>query len=511
MKTKMKHILAPLLIIAMLLGMSLSAFASTPPQINLPAGPNTFTIHHLTPAANIPPDTPGNIFTGQRPVTTPAQTPVPGAQWTLQRVNLPADFQMRGAAETDAAWHARLAALRTASPHPASTQTTSATGEAAWTGLPNGVYIFWQVGYENRIWMVHLPNWNPDFPVGVGQWEQNVHAFPKLTVLDPLHNKFTHLAVNNRIVWQINVEIMSDLNTLVPIPVARLNPAAAAPTHIRVIDTLDPRLIFEAGSVVVGVNNAAGNFMPLTSGTHFNVITQGTPVNTIIIDINAAGRDFIVTNGVVGQNIIFRLATTVDMTLAPNVGPVENRYRVLHGMSDDDGRAEEDLYGVQIIKRSIDNRLLSGAVFSLYPTEVVGGNIVRGSTPLRTGLTTGTDGIVRTFGLTEGYYYLIETQAPHGFELSMAPIRIRVDAVTTQSPCAGCAASPAGVCVPVTIGTPAAQVACWHLPVTVFNSEISQLPFVGGMGSYLFLILGVLVLIIGGAATVNKYRRKKEL
>lgn len=62
---------------------------------------------------------------------------------------------------------------------------------------------------------------------------------------------------------------------------------------------------------------------------------------------------------------------------------------------------------------------LAGAVFSLYTAD---------GTLVRSGLTTGNDGMLTVTGLEWGDYYLIETEAPMGYELSGEKIEFSINA-----------------------------------------------------------------------------------
>ena len=138
-------------------------------------------------------------------------------------------------------------------------------------------------------------------------------------------------------------------------------------------------------------------------------------------------------------------------------------------------------YDLKIVKRDgSDNTIkLNGATFKLCTTqacsnanEVVQDNIT-------TATVSSENGVASILGVAEGTYYLIETQAPAGYNLT-API-------------------------PVTV----ARTDGAEQTINVDDVKASGLPFTGGMGTIIYTLAGVAVVLIVSIIFIV-YKRKKD-
>lgn len=102
--------------------------------------------------------------------------------------------------------------------------------------------------------------------------------------------------------------------------------------------------------------------------------------------------------------------------------------------------------------------------------------------------TTGENGVVEFKGLADGEYFLVETEAPLGFNKLPEPEKVSIDGNTNANK------------VPVAAIT----------NKTVKNYSGAQLPSTGGFGTKLFVIIGSLLAMISGVVLVTNKRMAKE-
>ena len=127
--------------------------------------------------------------------------------------------------------------------------------------------------------------------------------------------------------------------------------------------------------------------------------------------------------------------------------------------------------------------------------------------------TTGADGGLTFEGLDAGEYTLVETKAPSGFTLNTRQIPVEISATYTTE----------GKLDTLTIKIDGANTSTYKATyettgtiktitntttvTDVINTKIAQLPSTGGMGTYLFTIIGVVVMA-GAAGAFFMSRRK---
>ena len=127
--------------------------------------------------------------------------------------------------------------------------------------------------------------------------------------------------------------------------------------------------------------------------------------------------------------------------------------------------------------------------------------------------TTGADGGLTFEGLDAGEYTLVETKAPSGFALSNKEIPVVIDATYTEK----------GKLATLTIKIDGQRTSEYKANYTaegkvntitnttevtdVVNTKLGTLPSTGGMGTYLFTIIGVVVMA-GAAGAFFMSRRK---
>lgn len=222
-----------------------------------------------------------------------------------------------------------------------------------------------------------------------------------------------------------------------------------------------------------------------------------------------AGQDIVVTytafinaDAVVGQAIPNK--ATVDYSTNPDgtgngtsVPSVTNQYDFGFKMKKTDGA--NPLAGAQFELR----HEAAGAAIELVQVQdgVYRLALADDKTKVTT-VTTGDTGIIEFRGLAAGDYYLVETQAPGGFNKLDKPVKITITDTTTNG------ATPSWT-VKANDAVDAITGGAGNIPeITVVNSKGALLPETGGMGTIAFTVVGALA-IIGGV--VWAVRRKRSV
>lgn len=138
-------------------------------------------------------------------------------------------------------------------------------------------------------------------------------------------------------------------------------------------------------------------------------------------------------------------------------------------------------YGIEILKYSETNKntVLENAIFDIYNDSSLTNKIGT--------MTTNADGLAQFKGIPEGIYYLKETKAPSGYRLLNKPVSINV-------------ANEGATVSPQNTG---------YYYQEISNSKNIILPFTGGMGTYAYTIVGLLIIIVAVMIFII-YRKKRE-
>lgn len=166
---------------------------------------------------------------------------------------------------------------------------------------------------------------------------------------------------------------------------------------------------------------------------------------------------------------------------------------------------EKYLYSADILVIKVDGAdesiKLAGAKFALknsngkyYKANIIGEVLdnIEWVTNIEeaTEYTTDANGNVTFAGLEDGTYYLVETEAPEGYNLLVNPITVNVSNTGSQIN-----------------AVPTIE----QVESTVENNSGTQLPTTGGMGTTLFIIIGSLLAIISAVIFVTNKRIAKEM
>lgn len=115
---------------------------------------------------------------------------------------------------------------------------------------------------------------------------------------------------------------------------------------------------------------------------------------------------------------------------------------------------------------TVDKEILDIVYVSFYDTEVMSGEKV-------TEVTTNENGVGLIYGLAYGDYYLVETEAPDGYNKLTAPVAVKISAISHLDDDTSTEDTVEGT------------------SVTVKNSAKFQLPDTGGVGTAMFTVMGI--------------------
>lgn len=137
-------------------------------------------------------------------------------------------------------------------------------------------------------------------------------------------------------------------------------------------------------------------------------------------------------------------------------------------------------YTVSVVKQDADTQeVLPGAEFELHKGSATGEVVAT--------LTTGQDGTASVDGLAADIYYLVETDAPDGYQLDATPIEVVITASTDDN----------------------ATADSLIVSKTIDNTKTPALPVTGGAGTVAITAAGV-VLVAGAAMLIVRARKNNN-
>ena len=273
------------------------------------------------------------------------------------------------------------------------------------------------------------------------------------------------------------------------------------------VDTLSKGLTFNEGSVVVKINGTPVN------ATDYHVSTDG---QTLTINFGVAGSGLLegkydatsLFTGKAGQTITVTYKATLNENAVVATDEL-NTVKVVYSndpTTDGTGESGESkthqyTFGFDLNKTDGTNGL-AGAKFQLKDSE---GNVIdlisAGADTYRpiktdeTGVADGTvttpaGGVIHFTGLAEGTYQLVETAAPEGYNKVTKPIEVKIEASYNED------------------GT----LKSWSVnsngqnAVEVVNHAGALLPGTGGIGTVVFTVVGVAIVVCGAVWYVRRSR-----
>lgn len=438
-------------------------------------------------------------------------TPLAGAKFSLYKVDPDADIDSDTDPDT-------LAASSDATL--VSQQTTPANGVIVWDELDIGYYVLVEdeapAGYEGSVSsIITLPfGFNPDpgNDDATTEYNYNVHVYPKNVnnseIIKTVTDEQSAYVVGDTVSWEIGAKIDISKGLYDETPYYG---------SLKITDPLDERLTYTAESASLTLTGGSSP-AALTVGTHYTetITTDGTTgAQTVEWDLTNAGLELAQGRGSTG--ITVNISTVVN-SKAQNSGTssISNTASInIEYLSGDEVEEEVDpdtepeilLGGVIIDKTNYDeSEKLANAKFKLALTkaDAEAGVFVQDSSNADIEVTTDSNGYAQFVDFSDvspainwenvNTFYLVETQAPAGYikkqaavevvmsDDSDAAVKIKTVTVLNQKP-----TDPA---------------------IPGEDKPTFQLPLTGGIGTVLFIAVG-LTLIIGAVAVLRKNRKAK--
>lgn len=289
-------------------------------------------------------------------------------------------------------------------------------------------------------------------------------------------------------------------------------------------DKMDAGLTFDEKSVVVKIGNKpiASSKYTITKNPDdkctFHVEIADLKSLTAEEEIAAGSEIRIDFNATLNANAVIGLPGNVNqMKLKYSNNPNDNSSK---------GETPWDkvivfTYELDTTKIEKDNTTnkLEGAEFILYRGEnskeyaIVSKGKLTGWIPNKesaTVLKSDKDGKFVVKGLDDGTYFLEETKAPEGYNLLKDPVKIQINAETANNQNWNGDAKKALTSLKIKVnndnGVESTDTNKGIVSATVENSKGSQLPETGGIGTTIFYVVGVVLMLGAGVLLITKRR-----
>lgn len=290
-----------------------------------------------------------------------------------------------------------------------------------------------------------------------------------------------------------------------------------------ITDTFSAGLTFVPASVVVKVVGPDGTtaVKTLVSGTDYTLANSGQTFSVTLktdADIKAWGN--------AGDKLLVTYSATLNSTASygstGNPNSVNLTYSNKPGTGGTSYTTPDDTvitYTTKLVitKKDSTGTALTGATFELYKNSLDNGSGTW--TKIDTQTTAGTGGTATFTTLEQGAYKLIETVAPTGFNLLADPILFTVSATnsTTSIPNTGITVTQSGNTAAAAgfkatwAGTNGATTdANGLLNLGITDTKGFTLPGTGGIGTTIFTVSGIAILLLGICLVLVYFKKRKE-
>ena len=325
-------------------------------------------------------------------------------------------------------------------------QRTDSNGETKFDNLPIGYYLVTETipkGFDapgEGKFVVAIPTEVID-ERGASNLNYDVVLYPKnqkIMVEKVLNSERKVVGIGDVFSWTINYPMFEGLKKIETD--SKGNQTTYYGKNFFITDEMDSRLDYVDGSANMKFLNGAGVplALDLLEGTDYNITYDASTHILKIAFTDNGGTKKIADAGV--TNIELTIDTAVNASAIDTVTSMHNNARIVFtnasgdpfehevfppGTDPEDSRVPKVYLGtIDITKVDSEDESvkLAGATFALSESE----KQAKSSDFIRSDVVTDEYGIASISAIGEGTYYLVETKAPVGYQLSSNPIEVSV-------------------------------------------------------------------------------------
>ena len=281
--------------------------------------------------------------------------------------------------------------------------------------------------------------------------------------------------------------------------------------NYKLYDKMDAGLTLNNGSISIVLKRTGNEDKQLVEGTDYTLSTT-TDGYTFVVDFEKIFEDTLVR----GDQVVVTYNAIINSNAVVGGTGNKNETHLKYGDNNESNYDETRTYtfSFNLIKVNNKNEVLSGAEFNLYDA-ITGGNMIglikTGDNTYR--VATETEKAVDGFesavivagnviinGLDDdASYYLEETVAPNGYNKLTSRVEVRLNSVIADN----------NSSTTTVTGAESTTVEYANSTVSIINITGDLLPSTGGMGTVLFITVGLILVLGFGVLLVTKLRMSK--